>query len=492
MSADPASTIDLTVAQVQQTREALQRQGAAAMNRHAEAIERQSPTWLVSSLQLEVNQLKYLDLLLAQQIMLLEDRDELSLQMEVVDVDSSNWILDEIGESPPFSFLLLEKLSDDLADAESRKRTFVSEISTARDLLQHAKRNLQDGNRERRGLEERLRNTADSGERSQLERQLINADLYCQIGAGLVKLRGLDVEVKQLEEKAHERQLETLTGAVKIVQANALFSERDLADKLAQLDQQESKIQALLAEFQGRLAALTGSTQDSTGFQPSVSSRGATEARDTIRQAMSQLNESLADLVILRHAWKLRFRWSQGELPQREQRKTLEQLANFKQHATNSREALELRQKQLRQQLTQLESSGELTANGQEAELLRDVLRVGDRRAVLLHQVDRTLNRFEAALTEEKLGASFSEAVSNTMASAREWWGYEVIAVDDRPVTIGKIVSAVLMLLVGLYLSRRVSRMLGKRMLPRFGIHEARRWPCKRSHFICWSRSADS
>ena len=50
-------------------------------------------------------------------------------------------------------------------------------------------------------------------------------------------------------------------------------------------------------------------------------------------------------------------------------------------------------------------------------------------------------------------------------------WNYEITVVDDRPIRVGTVLSSVILLLVGVILSRLLSRTLGQRILPRLGLH---------------------
>jgi small-conductance mechanosensitive channel len=50
-------------------------------------------------------------------------------------------------------------------------------------------------------------------------------------------------------------------------------------------------------------------------------------------------------------------------------------------------------------------------------------------------------------------------------------WSYELAVVNDRPITVGKVVKGLLGLLCGLLLAAFVSRLLGKRILPRLGMN---------------------
>ena len=52
-------------------------------------------------------------------------------------------------------------------------------------------------------------------------------------------------------------------------------------------------------------------------------------------------------------------------------------------------------------------------------------------------------------------------------------WRYELTSVDDRPITVGKIITAILLLILGYFLSKRLTLQMGKQLQQRFAVDEA-------------------
>jgi len=50
-------------------------------------------------------------------------------------------------------------------------------------------------------------------------------------------------------------------------------------------------------------------------------------------------------------------------------------------------------------------------------------------------------------------------------------WEFEIARFDDRPITVGTLALGVILLVLGIWLSRLFSAMLGRRILPRVGVH---------------------
>jgi small-conductance mechanosensitive channel len=74
-------------------------------------------------------------------------------------------------------------------------------------------------------------------------------------------------------------------------------------------------------------------------------------------------------------------------------------------------------------------------------------------------------------LTVETKEATASEWLKMARSAVASAWEYEITSVDDRPITVKKIAKGLILLLIGLYLSRRISRFFGNRMLPRLGMN---------------------
>jgi len=72
---------------------------------------------------------------------------------------------------------------------------------------------------------------------------------------------------------------------------------------------------------------------------------------------------------------------------------------------------------------------------------------------------------------QEEVGASISSSLAGLRQGATSVWNYEIIVLDDRPITVGTVLSSIVLLLIGVILSRMLSRVLGKRVLPRLGLH---------------------
>jgi small-conductance mechanosensitive channel len=84
----------------------------------------------------------------------------------------------------------------------------------------------------------------------------------------------------------------------------------------------------------------------------------------------------------------------------------------------------------------------------------------------------RSAHRLQADLDERLEPASNSDYLGPLLEWASSAWSYELASVDDRPITIGKIVLLVVYCGMGLIVARIVGRVTARRLLPRFGLNE--------------------
>ncbi len=74
-------------------------------------------------------------------------------------------------------------------------------------------------------------------------------------------------------------------------------------------------------------------------------------------------------------------------------------------------------------------------------------------------------------VTESRI--SLGQRVNRYGSIVSRIWRYELTSVDDRPITVGKIIVAVLLLIIGYFLSKRLTLQMGKQMKQRFAVDEA-------------------
>jgi small-conductance mechanosensitive channel len=67
---------------------------------------------------------------------------------------------------------------------------------------------------------------------------------------------------------------------------------------------------------------------------------------------------------------------------------------------------------------------------------------------------------------------TWSERFSNIWSGVKTFWGYELTSIQDRPITVSKVVIGLILLDLGTMISRFLTRLIAGRLLSRIGLHE--------------------
>lgn len=69
-------------------------------------------------------------------------------------------------------------------------------------------------------------------------------------------------------------------------------------------------------------------------------------------------------------------------------------------------------------------------------------------------------------------GSAGAEGIQSTISGAfqRFWW-FELFRYQDHPITVGKVILCLLLLIVGGWIAKRLSSVLGRRILPQVGVN---------------------
>lgn len=62
------------------------------------------------------------------------------------------------------------------------------------------------------------------------------------------------------------------------------------------------------------------------------------------------------------------------------------------------------------------------------------------------------------------------DAVAKTSETISQIWNYQLAVIDDKAITTGKVISAVLLLSIGIWLSKGISSFIGRRIFPKLNL----------------------
>lgn len=386
---------------------------------------------------------------------------------------------------PPFGVQLLDQLYAERDYLEQARGWLKTDVGNATEALREA-RDLQDEKeRARRAAREALEKASDHA-KAQSELRL--AELEARLAEETVQLREKALRTLKLQQSLLEPKQALLRPNFDWLRAHLVVADDEVAAARSRREKRTSELDAALAaakEEADRASRLVVATErhgtTDTGVEELESRRAdrqladrtlgvlgaARERLDQIDKVVEQRRRVLAGGAtdVEMRSWEAANRTALQRL-EKDRRLQLEEL-------TKGRQELQ----DLQGRLSRASATNE-----------RGPVWVTDRVRHLSAWValsDRDLAEIDGLRTErlrlkEELGQRVSSfSWSDTIAASRRnliaAWNYEVFSVQDQPVRVRTILAVMLMVIVGYWLARAASDLIGRAVFGRFGMNVGRR-----------------
>lgn len=443
---------------------------------------------LVDTLRQEISQLKYLALVYAQQQLVAEERQERQHDLDALSNREVAAVLLGADRQPPFSIVYLEQRQDELDDESTKASALRAELEAAQTTIDTAKANQARAESARRKIKEQLEESPSDAGGEQLRREARLAEWSCRVARETTRLREEEIELKKLDLTLRQQRQQQLQGVVARIKQSVQFSAADLAKRCEAFDRLEAELNVALAQSQDRLREI-----DQLCSQPPVSDSPAVitdqddaaaacqMARGCLHDKIAQIQQTLADLVTMRHLWELRYEaygHAPASVPPQDRLREVTRLGG---HFRDAKQGLEIRLEEVRGELATIDKQRRSCSSPDDPryrwlqlrhDAATDLLTAATQRLQAVHLAGRTVERVRLELEEQIHPHSAAACLANTWSAIQAGWNFELLAVDDRPITTGKVVSGILMLLASILSARMLSRTIGKRLLPRLGLAE--------------------
>ena len=469
-------------------RAAVAKQRQALQSRIDAASSDATPNGMHESMQWQLEALKYLELLYAQHEGVEQRKSELRDEKKALTAELD--LLRSAGppESKPYSFLLVDELQDELSVEAGRVETVREEIAAAQRLLATVQEKYDDAESQRRQAQEKCDAEGDAQQKRPLLARLEMAKLQSRVLAEALRVRKLEVEAARQKQELTQIRHQLLQEKLEVMSEDIVFSAADLAARLAALDQDEKRVHQDLADAQTELIEAERRWLDAKA-RHEKSGGGAAGAeeelearqldRDLQLETISLLNQRLALIALENLVWDLRYRTVNGLIPTDQFPSELSDLNGYRDRQKQTRALLEIRVHDLRLELSALDKrhrnarqEDAASTRWLEHQLERIQRLIGVIATNLVRQdaTGRLLEKTAGDLGELSTDATPAGQLARLSRLGRACWDYEIAAVDDRPITVGKLILGVVFLLVGYAISRLLSRSVGRRVFARLGL----------------------
>lgn len=427
----------------------------------------------------------------------------------------------DLPDHPPYSFLKVDEMRQSTQSLNSRIQALTALNAGIAQQIDRGKELLEQSGKKLRQANENLEKNSNVGDAARLSWLRDLEALRNRVAEA--RLAGAQVEqwVIEAELKETRQTLELTQRQLNTTKKHLAFPAADRDRVRNKLQAERRRLQAELDETLGTLQAsrkaLAAATQSLNRQQGSLAEgadrshlaelehnadlqREKTENADIRFQVLNRLidaNKAQGDLWELR--WSLADSWDAEQV-----RQAYERIANAQRELRPMKDFVEQRMKLVSNQVFNLESrlqdpaSSQRTAHDQELrELLSEHEESYQRLLRGFEATEQLLDLWKEDMDDRRKTEPFSDRLREWLAEARhsgaQVWQFELFAVQDtievedqkitgkRSVTVGKVVTALLMLIVGLWIATLLSRLMERLAVRRAGIDASlarigRRW----------------
>jgi len=399
----------------------------------------------------------------------------------------------------PYSILLTDRLREEL----QAERLALSNGETAAALLaqivEENRKSLAQAEEKIRQLNEQLEGANDPAVAARLSWRRELEHLRSQVAAATAGVLDLERQIGQERAAGSRSRLSLLQRQLVIAGAGAKFTQADLDQVKVQIEREREQLESELAAVQPRHTAAAQAldtareelraAKDHPNSSPAMMARAAElisarEAQLEVVVTATRVLRLMLESVNMEQAmWELRFAAYESRNPEtlRESGRRLEGVTRrLNLWRDRERQQLDVSSSQVQLQQTRLNA---LAADAELLPLARERLAaLSERDRFLLRAVRgierlaRLAQRWEESIHTAEGKLSFTGRVQNLFSDARsfgqKFWAFELFTAEDtitvdgqkitgkRSVTIGKIVLAVVILVVGIWITGLISRVL--------------------------------
>lgn len=465
-------------------------ENSAGLKNALTRLERKSPAVSRSStvaISQEIDLRKQIDSVLARKQTAESKRND--LQQEVASLKAELESLSNTAQSDRISFVEHDQIKQSLESLQSRVKSAADAVSAMSEALENSRTEKVKKEATLRIAKEALESNQEEAKKEALESAANTAELEVRYATELVLLNTINLEIEELNKEVAELTVELNERKLADWEGKIEFTEEDLQEILVQVERQELELKrrSQLAEAKLQVAnsewTSAQATLDLTEESQVAKSRLAAyrSARQLRQLELDVINLNLARLSSTRQIWEQRRAVFNRTASNEELTAWAAQTKKAVLILERERKVQQLNSNDVRSEIATLDSR--LNTLSQQTMELRPLIltQIENLRSSLLAHDDnlasiegtlRLQNSLLAEIEGDMSTWTLGERFNGLLTQIKAIWFIELAILDDRPITVGKVVIGILLLFVGFFAARILSRILGNRLLVRFGLNE--------------------
>ena len=397
---------------------------------------------------------------------------------------------------PPYSLSVLDEYLNKLETQNRFEETAALSLEVAQKNLNDTQINYDKIEQNLRKFKEEADKQAGKKDQAVYEFKKIVADLEFDLAQAMLDLNRTYLQNAEIEVTLAQQQRSILKGQIKLIRANLEYDEKYLQKRIKGIEnirqQLRERIQSLASEQQEvetkwlKAQDLFDSIEDKEEKTKLIAKAWLEEReawKNTYQQALVQTENILRFLSFGAEVWHRRYALLQGHY-------TLDQLTKWRNELEASQKNIDRlsslvssSQSNLQPQILGLQvtlSGGKNILPPEALNHMRSQLKAMEKSsannieyAAKLQKIKQLESRFIDEIHEKRKSIEFIDLVKGVALAIDKKLDFELYVIDDRSITIKKIILALFILFVGLFLANLFSIFVANRILARTQLDES-------------------
>ena len=397
---------------------------------------------------------------------------------------------------PPYSLSVLDEYLNKLEAQKRLEETAELTHDVAKKNLADAQLNYDKADQNLRKTKEEADKQAGKEDQPPYEFIKIVAALEFDLAQAVLDLNQIYLQNAEIEVSLAQQQRSILNGQIKLIHANLEYDEKDLQEKLkstkAIRQQHNERIQSLASEQQEVEAKWLQAQElfdsiENRDEQTKLIAKSWLDEREawknTYQQALVQTENIFRLLSFVDDVWNNRYALLQGNYTPAQLVEWRKELESSQKNIDRLSSLVSSAQNNLQPQILALQ----VTLSGKKDILPPEAIShmLSQKRAMeklsannieylsKLQIIKQLESRFTNEIHEKRKSIQFTDLVKVVVLAIDKKLDFELYVIDDQSITIKKIILALLILFVGLFLANLFSMFVANRILAKTQLDES-------------------
>jgi small-conductance mechanosensitive channel len=444
----------------------------------------------------QVAHFQTVDAVFAQQDVVEQQIKDLTTRKQELETKLTSPPADEVQPGEAYPFVELDRLKDELAAEQSRASQIDDRVTAAKAALEKAQRALDESEAKRRLAQEAFEKNKSAPNVGEFAAAADLAQQAATLAAETLTLRTREVERERLAHEVQQLAVQACQQQVARLAPLVTFSEADYQEQLAQIKKKEESAHRSLANAQKylhdsslQIRVLQQQLDAGAGDRTLLTEQLEAQRRRRERRSddIDSLTQRLGWLAQLRVAWNRRYQMATMDVRDNTTTNGGPAWSELKDWQTETQAVIDELTASLRGQIFAIRTiRSSLTTISKKIDAAKDapaelmsalntqqsqveaMLRSHETNLVTIENSRRVHEKLLDELGRGVLALSPKTLALGAWDRVLRIWRLEITNIDNRGITVGKIVNCLAVFIVGWIAARVLSTVFANRFLKRF------------------------